>query len=615
LPLKERPSRFYSLQLSEAVERNQNMSEVAKSFLCGGVSKSFFKTGFAFMGGPKGRARGAVWLRAIVAVVLATFVFMTTRSEAQSVVFEKWTETTPLVEPNSPAAMATDSAGNVIVVGNWGDQPLAIKYDTRGNTVWKNWLSSQAIEMTSGAVAVAVDAADDVFVLSNLNVTISLQESNISDTALAKYNAAGVRQWVIYSIVNTPGVALAVTPVGEVYVLGWNQSGGMVTAKYDANGTQIWARDQAVAFDESVNAGGPIAIRLDGQGNVYVAANNGLAGEILRYDPNGNLLNMIGEGQLGVVQGYRVDAAGNSYVLGGAAGTQDRIVAKFGPAGTLEWLNDLGPETDSQTEPEPRGLIDDTLKDVGLDAAGNVYILQDEPSVPATPSGVDMVATKFSASGVVLWTSRFNSSADHSATDEATALAVSSAGEAYVTGVAAAPSPVFFQTTTVKYNTTGAQVWVQSLELEYGNEAQQSGAVAIALGAGGQLFVVSTGIVGESWVTTDYVQDPAEVKPASVAFGNQTVGTPSAETTVALRNAGNAPMMFRTINVTGNISDFHLGNNCPDTLQPGASCSLFLTFTPSALGQRTATVIVRDNWPGNATDPTTITLTGTGIAP
>jgi len=547
---------------------------------------------------------------------VAMLTLLGVRAEAQSAVFEKWTEEWfPGFPPNSPAAMAADSAGNVIVVGNSGDQPLAIKYDTRGNTVWRNWLSSQAIEMTSGAVAVAVDAADDVFVLSQMNVSISLQESNISDTALAKYSAAGVRQWVDFSTVNTPAIALAVTPAGEVYVLSWSRNGGMVTAKYDANGTQIWARDQAVAIDTSLYVGGPITIRLDAQGNVYAAANNGLAGEIIRYDPNGNLLNIIGAGKLGIIQGYRVDAAGNSYVLGGAASTQDRIVAKFGPTGTLEWLNDLGPETDDQAEPQPRGPIDDTLKDIGLDAAGDVYILQDEPSVPATTSGVDMVTTKFCASGAEQWTSRYNSSTDHSALDGATALAVSSAGEAYITGFAAAPSPVFFQTTTVKYNTTGAQVWVQSLALESGNEAQQSGAVAIALGAGGQLFVESTGIEGESWVTTDYVQDPAEVDPASVAFGNQAVGTPSAENTVALRNAGNAPVTFKTINITGDASDFHLSNNCPDTLQSGASCSLFITFTPSDLGQRTATVIMRDNWPGNATDPTTITLAGTGVAP
>jgi hypothetical protein len=590
------------------------MSETAKSFLCGSVSKSFLlKTKFPFVGGRKGRVQGAMWFRAIVAFGLATFVFMPSRSEAQSPVFEKWTEKTPLGQPNTPAAMATDSAGNVIVVGNSGDNPLAIKYDTRGNTVWKNWLTSSAIEMISGAVAVAVDAADNVYVLSDLTVSISLQRLNISDTALAKYNAAGVRQWVIYSTVNTPGVALAVTPFGEIYVLSANQNGGMVTAKYDANGTQIWARDQAIAFDTSASVGGPITIRLDGQGNAYVAANNGLAGEILRYDPNGNLLNVIGEGQLGVVQGYRVDAAGNSYFLGGAATTQDRIVAKFGPTGNLEWLNDLGPETDSQTESQPRGLIDDTLKDIGIDASGDVFILQDEPSVPATPSGVDMVTTKFSASGTERWTSRFNSSADHSATDQATALAVSSAGEAYITGESPAAPPVFGQTTTVKYNATGAQVWAQMLPSQ-GQILQPTGPIAIALGGGGQLFVLSGG-GGEAWLTTSYAQDPAEANPASVAFGNQTIGAPSAQTTVALRNAGNAPMTFRTINVTGNIIDFHLGNNCPDTLQPGASCSLFITFTPSSLGQRAATVIVRDNWPGNVTDPTTITLTGTGVAP
>lgn len=389
----------------------------------------------------------------------------------------------------------------MIAVGISGDESFAIKYDTNGNTVWRNWLEGPAV-LNGRAGAVAVDAAGDAFVLSGLQ--IDLTPTLEPDVALAKYNGAGVRQWVTFTASlqsSHIGIALAVTPVGEAYVLQAVNGVDVVTTKYDASGKQVWARTEVVAVDERTQNGtnltSAVAIRLDALGNVYVAADNGDGGEIFRYDANGNLLKTIGAGTLGVVRVYRVDAAGNSYFLGGAANTQDRIVAKFGPDGSLKWLKDLGPQTDSAKEDQTLGIIDDTLKDIGVDAAGDVFVLQDLPSVPTTTSGTDMALTKFDVNGTEKWTSRFNSSADHSAADESQAMAVDSIGEVYLTGFAAlTPSG---ETVTIKYDTTGDQLWVKYLGIK------QTGPAAIVLGADGQLFVESS-TPGSAWYTTDYVQ-------------------------------------------------------------------------------------------------------------
>ncbi|MGO8948434.1 MAG: hypothetical protein ACLQUY_12400, partial [Ktedonobacterales bacterium] len=50
----------------------------------------------------------------------------------------------------------------------------------------------------------------------------------------------------------------------------------------------------------------------------------------------------------------------------------------------------------------------------------------------------------------------------------------------------------------------------------------------------------------------------------------------------------------------------------PSTVAAGASCSLSVTFTPSANGTRSATVTITDNATGS---PQSVTLSGTGVTP
>ncbi len=87
---------------------------------------------------------------------------------------------------------------------------------------------------------------------------------------------------------------------------------------------------------------------------------------------------------------------------------------------------------------------------------------------------------------------------------------------------------------------------------------------------------------------------------------------------VSIRNTGTAPVTFSANpTVTGtNMADFALSNpsNCGTTttpLQPGASCPMWITFTPSSAIAETATLTFTDSAPGS---PQTVTLNGTGIA-
>ena len=101
--------------------------------------------------------------------------------------------------------------------------------------------------------------------------------------------------------------------------------------------------------------------------------------------------------------------------------------------------------------------------------------------------------------------------------------------------------------------------------------------------------------------------------PASLTFASQIVGTTSASQSSTLRNSGTATLSITGITVIGeSASEFAQSNNCPASLAPNATCTINVTFSPSATGTRAATVRVSDNATGS---PHLLSLTGTGTAP
>ncbi len=97
-----------------------------------------------------------------------------------------------------------------------------------------------------------------------------------------------------------------------------------------------------------------------------------------------------------------------------------------------------------------------------------------------------------------------------------------------------------------------------------------------------------------------------------INFGDQIVGTSSAAVTPSIRNTGTAPLTVSGLSVTGaNAGDFVLAGACP-IIPVGGSCSVSLTFNPTAVGVRNAQINVLSN-AVNATTSNTIALTGNGI--
>jgi hypothetical protein len=96
-----------------------------------------------------------------------------------------------------------------------------------------------------------------------------------------------------------------------------------------------------------------------------------------------------------------------------------------------------------------------------------------------------------------------------------------------------------------------------------------------------------------------------------VGFGNQVYQTTSPPQVVTATNIGTVPVIFKGKSISGSDpSDFAFTTNCRGQLGPGKSCTITLTFTPGALGARSATLTLLDN---TSKGSNTIQLAGNGI--
>lgn len=103
--------------------------------------------------------------------------------------------------------------------------------------------------------------------------------------------------------------------------------------------------------------------------------------------------------------------------------------------------------------------------------------------------------------------------------------------------------------------------------------------------------------------------------PAGVTFANQALNTTSAAQTETVTNTGNANLVFTTVTIGGtNAGDFAISaDTCASaTITPTNTCTVSVTFTPSATGTRTAALNFNDNITGS---PQAVILTGDGTGP
>jgi streptogramin lyase len=191
---------------------------------------------------------------------------------------------------------------------------------------------------------------------------------------------------------------VAVDRHGNVYIADYESyrvrrvsPGGTITT-FAGTGAGGFSGDGGPATSARLNA--PIAIAMDGQGNLYIADFNNA--RVRKVSPGGTITTFAGTGvpgfsgdggsatsaRLYAPHGVAVDGQGNVYI----ADSYNQRVRKVNPAGTITTiagggtsLGDGGSATSARLT-NPRG--------VGADAQGNVYVLDESNRVrKVTPAG------------------------------------------------------------------------------------------------------------------------------------------------------------------------------------------------------------------------------------
>jgi len=280
--------------------------------------------------------------------------------------------------------------------------------------------------------------------------------------------------------------------------------------------------------------------------------------------------------------GIALDSSSNAYVAGWTtskdfpvtpsayetayAGSDEVFVAKVTPAGdALAYATYLG-----DTNP-------DVANAIGVDASGNAYIVGYtygggfpvvSPLQMNSGGFYDAIVTELNASGSALvYSTYLGGTGDEYAND----VALDAFGNLYVAG----------DTFSVDFPTTPSA-----------------------------FTTAYTGGSHDAWVAKISPQNAAGLSavPNPLVFPGQEINTTSAPQAVKLSDAGSAPLGISSIVVAG---DFAETNNCGGTVAPGTSCSVSVTFTPTAVGTRTGTMTLTDTAAGS---PQTIKLTGLGTS-
>ncbi|HEY9405758.1 MAG TPA: Ig-like domain-containing protein [Pyrinomonadaceae bacterium] len=216
------------------------------------------------------------------------------------------------------------------------------------------------------------------------------------------------------------GALLATDAQGNTYVAGTSDAGvggdlNISLVKYGPDGTQLWEREYAGSGDGKDWA---TAVRLDSEGNVYVSGTT-WGGAVYEYDvvtikyaaDGTRLWARTYNGPLGrwdTSAAMEIDNAGN-VIVGGysqAGDTSGRLydeflVIKYNPSGVAVW--------ERRRSTDAKG---DRLVALTVDSARNVYATGNA-QVASTDGSTfeDLVTVKYAPDGTRLWSSRFNRAA------------------------------------------------------------------------------------------------------------------------------------------------------------------------------------------------------------
>src|SRR3989339_1303174 len=377
---------------------------------------------------------------------------------SQTSVEEAWTlNFPPFLDFNNIniVDMGKDNTGNIYLTGTI--------YENTGNAdifLMKIVSTSFLVEwiaVYNGPANTNQDVADDLEIDNEGNCYVAgltYTGNNNSDYLTIKFNPSGQQVWVN----SYNGLAdymdwindLFVDNAGNVYVTGANHEQSQfytnaTTIKYNSDGVMQW---KSTYVDSNLYDDEGKALTVDNSGNVYVAGQTYTTSTqflTIKYDSAGveQWTRIAGSpAQIKYAQFIGLDNSGWIFV----GGTNYNPSPPYGPIGYTIWKfnpNGSGAGTTYNSPLEMRGMVVSPL--------GNVYVTGSQE----LNGGYSTV--KFNSSLNFQWESLYNGGLHDRPND----IKIDADENIYITGHSD-PSPFEYNAVTIKYNSAGAQLWVNS---------------------------------------------------------------------------------------------------------------------------------------------------------
>ena len=358
----------------------------------------------------------------------------------------------------------------------------------------------------------------------------------------------------------------------------------------------------------------PTSVAVDSHGNVFVVAKS--MNQVYKLDLQGNFTLVAGNGSanysgdngaatsasLNAPSSVAVDASGNLFIADSGNSRVRRVDASTGIIttvagnGTWGYSGDGGPATSAELS-GPSG--------VAVDSSGNLFIADLGNSRIRRVDAASHVITTVAGNGTI------GSSGDGGPARSAelsgpSGVAVDSSGNLFIADSGANRIRRVDAATGIITTVAGQASWGFSGDGGPATSASLNYPYGVAVDGAGDLLIADT---ENSRIRQVALVPLVSFSSTNLSFQSQAVGTSSAPQTVTVTNAGGANLTITSIAASSN---FGQTNNCPAapaTLNPGSTCTVNVTFTPSTGGSITGTIAVTDN----AFDsPEVIALSGTG---
>jgi hypothetical protein len=342
---------------------------------------------------------------------------------------------------------------------------------------------------------------------------------------------------------------------------------------------------------------------------------------VAKFDPTGSTLvysTFLGPNNNAIPRALALDASNDAYVLASTSSSSFGIVngIESYSGGNDLLLVEIDPAASAQViATYLGGSEDEYAAGIALDPNGNIYVAAstDSTDLPVTHGAFQtllagstnlfvMKIASASAASVSLTPDSLQYAAENiGSSSQPQTVFLQNMGSAVLAISSITPTGDFTESDTCGSIVPAAGSCNISVIFTAMAAGTRSGSISIQDNASGSPSVIALSGIGNGPLVV--------LVPQSLTFPTQSLGATSAAQAIMLSNGGNETLDISGLQVTG---DFAQVNNCPSTLASSYSCTINVTFTPTAFGTRAGSLAVSDNAQGS---PQTVNLIGAGPAP